>query len=73
MVGSRRTDKPLLRVSATRFLASAAGEAAKKVEILAERNSDAVPGELSGKLLVCLECGRLTELSEVLQVWRDFI
>ena len=43
MVGSRRTDKSLLRVSATRFLASAAGEAAKKVDILAERNGDAVP------------------------------
>ena len=27
----------------TRFLASASGEAAKKVVILAERNSDAVP------------------------------
>ena len=48
MVGSRRTDNPLLRVNATRFLASAAlasvaGEAARKVDILAERNSDAVP------------------------------
>ena len=43
MVGSRRTDNPLLRVSATRFLASAAGEAAKKLDILAERNSDAMP------------------------------
>ena len=43
MVGSRRTDNPLLRVSATRFLASAAGEAARKVDILAERNSEAVP------------------------------
>ena len=42
MVGSRRTDNPLLRVSATRFLASA-GEAARKLDILAERNSDAVP------------------------------
>ena len=43
MIGSRRTDNPLLRVSATRFLASAAGEAARKLDILAERNSDAVP------------------------------
>ena len=39
MVGSRRTDNPLLRVSATRFLASAAGEAARKVDILVGRSA----------------------------------
>ena len=36
-------DNPLLRVNATRFLASASGEAAKKEVILAERKMDAEP------------------------------
>ena len=41
--GSRMTDRPLLRVRATRFRASASSDAAMKEVNLAERKSEAEP------------------------------
>ena len=43
VVGRTRSDRPLLRVRATRFLASASGEEERKSDILIEMKREAAP------------------------------
>ena len=43
MVGRTRSDRPLLRVRATRFLALASGEEERKSDILIEMKREAAP------------------------------